>query len=184
MKIIRILSIALGLIASSTLSQAQISIFLGPVTNPSNGHVYFGLSPATWDAAEAYAIGMGGHLATIRNASEDAWVFSTFNQGDPNRGLWIGFNDAAVEGTWRWSSGESFTYTHWGTGEPNNLGNEDYAVYFPSVPNSGAEVGSWNDGPSASAFRSVVEIVPEPAAGSVLLLGLLAARWQTKRKAS
>jgi len=58
------------LIAGFGLS-AHASILTGPVVNPANGHVYYLLSQNTWSNAEAEAVALGGHLATIRNAAED-----------------------------------------------------------------------------------------------------------------
>jgi len=49
----------------------------GPVVNPANGHTYYLLSQSSWSDAEAEAVNLGGHLATIRNAGEQQWVFST-----------------------------------------------------------------------------------------------------------
>ncbi len=53
-------------------------ILSGPVLNPANGHIYYLLSQNTWSNAEAEAVSLGGHLATIRNAAENQWVYSTF----------------------------------------------------------------------------------------------------------
>src|SRR5438046_1466992 len=41
----------------------------------------------TWSNAEAEAVALGGHLATIRNAAEDRWVYSKF--GAYGGALWI-----------------------------------------------------------------------------------------------
>ena len=85
------------------------------VPNPANGHLYAVTQPMTWAAAEALGVQQGGHLVTIRNAQENAWLLSTFGFA-----LWIGFNDLATEGFFVWSSGEPVTYTNWNSGEPNN----------------------------------------------------------------
>ena len=71
--------------------------------------------------------------------------------------FWLGFNDAAVEGQWTWSSGESATYTNWAPGEPNNDGgwarNEDYCLFL--TPNGG---GLWNDAPNTLVQPGIIEI--------------------------
>ena len=62
----------------------------------------------TWSLAESAAIALGGHLVTINDSSENAWLinnFATSNTGIP--GLFIGFSDNATEGQWTWSSGET-----------------------------------------------------------------------------
>ena len=51
--------------------------------NPSNGHVYYLLPPSSWQEAEAAAQALGGHLASINDASEQDWVFSMFGGGIP-----------------------------------------------------------------------------------------------------
>lgn len=144
--------------------------------NPGTGHWYdivsSGISGA-WDNAENNAVALGGHLVAINDAAEETWLRSTF--GTSTR-YWIGFNDAALEGTWVWSGSDPVTYTHWNTGEPNNampppIG-EDYAVL-----NWNTSTGAWNDWDHQRAdyfnISGVAEFtsnpVPEPA--TMLLLG-------------
>lgn len=113
-------------------------------TNPTNGHYYALFSPATWTWSERAASALGGHLTTIRNQGEQNWVFNTLaSYNGMNRMLWIGFNDVAKEGTFRWASGNAVTFTNWAPGEPNNaVGGED----FVSMLNPGnSQAGRWND---------------------------------------
>ena len=84
---------------------------------------------------------MGGHLVTINDKPENDWIYTTFaNFGGQPRNLWIGFNDAAIEGTFVWSSGATVTYFNWGGNEPNNNGNEDYGSFYTGLYGNG-----WND---------------------------------------
>ncbi|RYY65243.1 MAG: HYR domain-containing protein, partial [Chitinophagaceae bacterium] len=100
------------------------------------GHTYFlSNSVTTPEDAHARAIALGGHLVTISNAQENAFV-SAMNPAF----IWIGHTDRAVEGDFRWVTSEPVTYTNWNGGEPNNAGgNEDWAV-INWGPN-----GTWND---------------------------------------
>ncbi|MSR39990.1 MAG: hypothetical protein EXS02_14265 [Planctomycetes bacterium] len=95
------------------------------VPNPANGHLYAMTQAMSWAAAEALGVQQSGHLATIRNAQENAWLLSTFGSSTP----WIGFNDFATEGSFVWSSGEPVTYTNWPPGEPNNQGGKIVSIY-------------------------------------------------------
>jgi len=81
-----------------------VPILSGPITNPANGRQYYLLDKSTWTAAESQAVSMGGHLATVRNAAENAFIFSTFSHfaGEP-RDLWVGLSDDGHEGTFAWS---------------------------------------------------------------------------------
>lgn len=101
----------LVLAAFASAAAAQTSITW--IVNPANGHRY-GVGPTTtsWSGGEALAISLGGHLATIRSATEQAWVEANFGGDLGTHGLWIGFNDIAVEGQWEWVSGEPIPYTN------------------------------------------------------------------------
>ncbi|MFN7138887.1 MAG: lectin-like protein, partial [Limisphaerales bacterium] len=158
-----VLLISAGLqLILSPLDAAPLS---PPIRNPSNGHTYILLAKATWSESQAEAVSMGGNLATIRNQAEQDWLFQTFgNYGGVNRLLWIGLNDAAVEGHFVWASGEVVNFTHWRNGEPNNAnGNECFVALFDPTH---SEAGQWNDwsnrdtSPLGRPMNGVVEIIP------------------------
>lgn len=117
------------------------------------GHTYlFCQMLRFWDAALAHCQGFAGHLVTISDATEDAFVFDGANQFSHEK-YWIGLNDIAVEGKFVWQNGEPVTYTHWEPGEPNNAGNEDCAQGNRFYPKT-----TWNDESCQQAFRFVCEI--------------------------
>src|ERR1035438_1662362 len=69
-------------VAIATAALFSLSTFAGPTVlhsaiNPANGHVYYLLSSSDWPSSENAAIGLGGHLATIRSLAENNWVVST-----------------------------------------------------------------------------------------------------------
>ena len=133
-----------------------------------NGHQYE-LVQGTWTEAEAAAVALGGHLVTINDAAEEAFLQTAFGA----RHLWIGMTDQAVEGTWEWISGEAVGYTNWAPSEPNDFATgEDYAV----MNWSGVR---WNDLSITGPTLGIAEIVPQGvpdggATASLLGLGLLA----------
>jgi hypothetical protein len=149
----------------------QASIRFGPVANPANGHTYYLLNMATWTASQAEAQTLGGHLATVNDAAENDWIFNTFAGQLNNQtkdALWLGLNDIGHPRTFTWISGEPVTYTHWGSGEPNNDPNyapESYTAMITKPFNS-VLPKDWNDtnnaGSSGDTF-GVVEVVPEPS---------------------
>ncbi len=133
-----------------------------------NGH-YYGLTSAaqTWLQAEAEAAGHGGHLVSITSQAEQDFVVNNFLSGlNERRILWTGLNDAAVEGTFVWSSGEAVTFTKWQAGEPNNTqGIEDYVAinwHFGNRVGVGVR-GSWNDTP-VDGFN-LTATAPQPYVG-------------------
>ncbi len=102
-----------------------------------------GLPCVRWMDAKADAESRGGHLATITSASEKETISDSI--GGINELMWIGATDEDTEGSWKWVTGETWDYTDWAAGEPNNAGNEDYAV-------AGWGGGSWNDLPHSSGI--------------------------------
>lgn len=142
-----------------------------PIFNQATGHWYDTVM-GDWFTAEANAIALGGHLVTINNAEEQAWLNSKF---DTSILYLIGLNDIANEGNWAWVNREPVTYANWWIGEPNNWTTaEDVAVM------NWQGNGRWNDwcsscsniGIAEFATGSVAEFatgsVPEP--GTLLLL--------------
>lgn len=105
-----------------------------PVTWGVNGHQYGVVASEgiTWTDARAATLALGGNwdLATITSAAEESFVTSLLSANPPSRShFWLGASDTAVEGSYVWVTGESFSYTNWWSAEPNNVGNEDFLAY-------------------------------------------------------
>ena len=132
----------------------------------STTYTCYQLTRATnWSIAQNLAVGLGGNLATINSAAEDAAAFA-WAQSQGTNAFWIGLTDAAVEGTFVWVSGEPVLYTNWRptTGEPNDTnGGEDRTEVSSS--------GYWNDRSDGSQLQGLVEFTPVPEPASVALLG-------------
>jgi len=135
--------------------------------------IYFLGGQSTWDIAQTEARSYGGNLVTINNREEQIFLAGLF----AGQAVWIGFNDAQTEGTFRWISGETSTYTNWEGGQPNNDNNvQDFAFLQTN--------GSWNDDSGNNARQGIVEIknsstpifiiedlgIIEPASGSKQVL--------------
>lgn len=125
---------------------------------PSTQHYYLFVPSIgiSWTSAKIAAetstyYGLKGYLATILSADEAKLI------GEQASGTgWIGGSDAEIEGTWKWvtgpeagtifwngtASGSTPNFAFWNTGEPNQLGYEDYAHI--TQPGIGIR-GSWND---------------------------------------
>ena len=112
--------------------------------NNYNGHSYYrSTGTANWTTARSNCIAMGGHLVTVTSSGENSFLFNLWPSG------WIGLTDEVTEGTWKWVTGETFSYTNWNSGEPNNSGNEDYIQFVGS--------GKWNDLNNSSSLAYVIE---------------------------
>jgi hypothetical protein len=100
-----------------------------------------------WSQSRASAQAIGGDLAVLSTAAENA-AFVRLTRGQIRGNPWIGlYQDrsspdfAEPAGGWRWVNGEPLSWTNWSTGEPNNVGSEDWAIVWL---NNGPE-GRWND---------------------------------------
>ena len=137
--------------------------------NGVNGHFYRPIATgATYTNARAAAElttfkGQTGYLVTITSADEDAFIFANV----PQSSIWFALTDEASEARWTIDAGpEKGTlikinngqtngnipgqYNNWAPGEPNNSGNEDYAV----TKWNGSQ---WNDLPNNFSCAYVIE---------------------------
>jgi hypothetical protein len=125
--------------------------------NPGTQH-WYAVSQATgWVAAEAEAVAQGGHLVTINDADEDAWVKQTFVFNALTY-FYIGFyqppGSPEPAGGWTWSSGEPVIYTNWGLGEPNNNNQGPSAAIIMD--------SNWNDTFQTLSLRGIIERATQP----------------------
>jgi len=158
----------------SNLGNVQISVSttvnpVGYYYNPINGHFYRPISTGnTYTGARAASLlttfkGQTGYLVTITSADEDAFIYNNVPQSQ----IWFALTDELSEGQWRIDAGpENGTliktsngqttgnivgqYNNWAGGEPNNSGNEDYAV----TKWNGTQ---WNDLPNSFSCPYVIE---------------------------
>ena len=122
--------------SASTDSGAQDVWVIKPdFSQQTEGHAYKKIKCESWEDARAQAAAEGAHLVTINDEAEQKWLQTVLG----NQPSWIGLNDIAQEGEWRWDNGEPLTYTNWGFQEPNDTsnGDEDYVIMGPS--------GEWED---------------------------------------
>jgi hypothetical protein len=158
----------------SVIGNVQLSVAatvnpVGYFYNGVNGHFYRPIAKgATYTNARTLASqqtfkGQQGYLVTITSASEDQFIFNNV----PQSNIWFALTDEASEGQWRIDAGpEKGTliktsngqttgnivgqYNNWAPGEPNNSGNEDYAV----TKWNGSQ---WNDLPNNFNCPYVIE---------------------------
>jgi hypothetical protein len=126
----------------------------GCISAENQGHEYaFCFGALIQAEARATCGDRGMTLAVIENQAEGAWIAKSFS--DQYRGAspsaFIGANDVASEGEWRWADGVTFwrggaavsgRYANWEDGQPNDSdptgGSEDCLTI-------GLADGTWND---------------------------------------
>lgn len=114
-----------------------------------NGHMYVLYDNAmSWDLAQALCEMEGGYLVTITSQKENEVVKSLISTGKTD-GYWIGARndnsgDYTVMGdSFRWVTGETFTYSDWREGEPSGGGDRATAEHFAEIRKSYGS--TWND---------------------------------------
>jgi hypothetical protein len=156
--------------------RGNVALSVAATVNPAgyfyngvNGHFYRPIATgATYTNARAAAElttfkGQKGYLVTITSADEDLFIFNNV----PQNQIWFALTDEASEARWVIDAGpEKGTlikinngqtngnipgqYNNWAPGEPNNSGNEDYAV----TKWNGSQ---WNDLPNNFSNPYVIE---------------------------
>ena len=147
----------------------DIPVFQWETASGGNGHYYLLAPPRSWQDAEAAAVTLGGHLASIASQDEQDFIDSTILgvDGYPSEPFWIGLNDEAQEGVFEWTSGEAVTYTNWENGKPDDPGNFEYVVLNQSGSWDSATRGQWADWAAFNTVRSIIELDNAPVASQV-----------------
>lgn len=181
-KTARRLTVALSLAGMAGIASAT------PVTWSSNGHEYEVITSGSisWDAsrAQAQAMGAGWDLATITSIEEQNFITGLI--GPANGSLQEYYIGGLYQnGSWTWVTGEAFTFTYWGNGEPNGNINEPRLALDGryNTPNWG-----WNDytGAGSSFVMGFVaertQAVPEPSTFGLLAFGLLGLGYRFRKR--
>lgn len=104
-----------------------------------NDHYYLYMDASlNWKEAKEDCKKRGGHLVTITSQEENDFLFNNLVKYH-NKDVMIGLSDEKVENNWEWVNGETFEYSNWQSGEPNNENNEDFVLMR-------SDNGKWNDG--------------------------------------
>jgi uncharacterized repeat protein (TIGR02543 family) len=114
------------------------------------GHTYRMISMSmTWNEARDYCLSIGGHLATITSADENALIDSL---AAGSTFYWLGAkqpdnSSGEPKGNWQWVTGEPWSYTNWAGGQPDNAGSAEHCLMI-------WDGGTWNDwvGSNTTAF--------------------------------
>jgi hypothetical protein len=99
----------------------------------------------SWNNAKAYCTALGGHLITITDENEQAFVNAIVKDNSkPN--LWIGA-ERNIDGSYSWVDGEEFSYNNWINNEEVNYPTDlDIAVLLQTYDTSEEmPLGTWTD---------------------------------------
>ncbi|SJM91912.1 C-type lectin domain-containing protein [Crenothrix polyspora] len=117
------------LLVSSALCVVNAQADTNKLKWAGNGHFYQRFDRAfTWNDAKTYCENLSGHLATITSEQENAFIGTKIMPTNSVDYYFLGANDAQLEGTWKWITGERWDYNHFYNGQPENRDTEDYLV--------------------------------------------------------
>ena len=106
-----------------------------------SGHYYSIFNDdLSWEQAKTACEKMGGHLVSVNSSGENTFLTKLISKTDKGN-YWIGCSNTS--GSWKWVTGESFSFTKWASGQPSG-GSEHYGEMY-AVAKGSAGVGQWND---------------------------------------
>ena len=108
-----------------------------------NGHIYVLFTDTCgWFDAYSRCNALGGHLVTITDEEEQAFIVTYMGAIEHGDNTWIGgyFNGE----NWYWVTDEAFEYANWLKGEPNNQNGKEWVLHLYNTK------FEWNDNPPIS----------------------------------
>ena len=156
MKIKKLLALILSLILVMTALPCPVGVSAATLNIQSDavfydGHYYkiFDIN-TTWESAKSYCENLGGHLVSITSAKEQNFLYNMVNGYFKRDYLYIGISDVENEGAWKWVTGETFSYSNWAKGQPDNsivggIENQNYGVIKCGNSDRYCSLGQWDD---------------------------------------
>lgn len=124
---------------ASSYTTTLESVLEGAAKNPDNGNYYRIISKQmTWEQAKAYCETLGGHLATVTNATENEFCYALFEESGVAQ-CYLGGEDLEIDGDWNWVTGEEWEYNSFHEGEPTGK-QQNVLIYWDDY-----EDGLWDD---------------------------------------
>lgn len=101
-------------------------------TYPEHNNYLFCSAVRRWEEARDFCRSYGGDLAAVGDEAEDDWIKSKLATL-----TWLGYHQdpegAEPDQGWRWSHGSPITYEGWGSGKPDNNGDQDCAAFWTTI---------------------------------------------------
>jgi flagellin-like hook-associated protein FlgL len=102
------------------------------------------LNTFSWESARIDALAKGGRLAVI-NSLDTQQIIEDMLPSVSRRSYFIDATDIAQEGVWLTSTGQSLSYTNWGSSAPNNVGGLEHYATITTGGWAFLGFGKWND---------------------------------------
>ncbi|MBQ9522031.1 MAG: InlB B-repeat-containing protein [Oscillospiraceae bacterium] len=139
--------------------------YIPTVIKSFNGHLYalYDYS-SSWSFAESLCVNFGGHLVSITSAEEEAFIVDLIGVGSKGD-YWIGAanytpGNEKDNGDWHWTSGETFSYSAWATGQPDSYYDGGTREHWGGIRKSYGNL--WNDFPNQyRACGFILELAPD-----------------------
>jgi hypothetical protein len=112
-----------GYAGASSLGDCQTGTFGG------HDYVFCNVNLA-WTVARDRCASIGMALVRVNDATESQWVFDNVYDTPPRQGVWLGANDIATEGEWRWPDGALF----WLGTSMGSAQNGLFSAWYPTSP--------------------------------------------------
>lgn len=101
----------------------------------------------SWPDASSHCHHNGGHLVKIENSQKQHFIYNTLRALHWKEiRVWLGANDRASEGTWKWQDGTRVSYSNWHPGEgPSHSGFLFQSGYEDCAIMKLDDGGRWHD---------------------------------------